>query len=62
MVAKLPNGDYLTDVMSKDELDSIKARSASAKKGSGPWITDEGEMQKKTVVKRASKYWPKTQG
>jgi recombinational DNA repair protein RecT len=25
----------------------------------GPWESDEGEMCRKTVVKRASKYWPK---
>lgn len=60
-VAKLASGDYLTEVMSKAELDSIKARSEPGKKGSGPWATDEGEMQRKTVVKRASKYWPKSE-
>ena len=60
-VAKLPNGDYLTEVMSKAELDKVKARSESGKKGNGPWATDEGEMQRKTVVKRASKYWPKSE-
>lgn len=59
-VAKLPNGDYLTEAMSKSELDSIKNRSQSGKNGKGPWATDEGEMQRKTVVKRASKYWPKS--
>lgn len=60
-VAKLPNGDYLTEAMSKADLDRIKGRSQSGKKGSGPWATDEGEMQRKTVVKRASKYWPKSE-
>lgn len=60
-VAKLPNGDYLTEIMSKPELDNIKNRSAAGKKGSGPWATDEGEMQRKTVIKRASKYWPKSE-
>lgn len=63
-VAKLPNGDYLTEAMSRAELDAIKQRSSSyssSKGPRGPWVTDEGEMQRKTVVKRASKYWPKSE-
>lgn len=58
-VAKLPNGDYLTETMSVKELNAIRDRSAGFKSGkSSPWKTDEGEMQRKTVVKRAYKYWP----
>lgn len=60
-VAKLPNGDYLTEAMSKSELDRIKSMSELGKKGIGPWSEHEGEMQRKTVVKRASKYWPKSE-
>ena len=51
-------GDYLTDEMSKAEVLAIKARSPSAA-GHSPWKTDELEMWRKTVVKRAYKYWPK---
>lgn len=58
---KTADGDYLTEAMSTDEINAIRERSDSwAKKKSGPWATDWGEMAKKTVVHRAHKYWPKT--
>lgn len=61
VVVKTADGDYLTTCMSRDEIDSIMNRSQSVKSGkSSPWKTDYGEMAKKTVVKRAYKYWPKT--
>ena len=61
VVVKTPSGDYLTDCMSREEIDAIKNRSESVKSGkSSPWDTDYGEMAKKTVVKRANKYWPKS--
>lgn len=61
VVVKTPSGDYLTDCMSREEIDAIKHRSESVKAGkSSPWDTDYGEMAKKTVVKRANKYWPKS--
>jgi recombination protein RecT len=62
VVVKTPSGDYLTDCMSREEIDAIKNRSESVKAGkSSPWDTDYGEMAKKTVVKRAYKYWPKSE-
>lgn len=62
VVVKTHDGDYLTDCMSKDEIDAIMKRSESVKAGkSSPWETDYGEMAKKTVVKRAYKYWPKSE-
>lgn len=61
VVVKTADGDYLTDCMSRDEIDAIMNRSQSVKSGkSSPWKTDYNEMAKKTVVKRAYKYWPKT--
>jgi recombination protein RecT len=61
VVAKTADGDYLTETMSRADIDGIMNRSQSVKSGkSSPWKTDYGEMAKKTVVKRASKYWPKT--
>ena len=58
---KMASGDYLTEEMSIDDVFQIRDRSMAFKKGKGPWATDEGEMIKKTVVKRASKYWPKVE-
>jgi recombination protein RecT len=52
---KLSTGDYLTEEMDKSALDKIKQ---SSKAASGPWKSWPEEMMRKTVVKRASKYWP----
>lgn len=65
VVVKTHSGDYLTDCMSIDEVNAIRDRSegwkAYIEKGKQcPWVTDFGEMAKKTVVKRAYKYWPKS--
>lgn len=65
-IAKTSDGDYLVETMSKDELYEIRNRSeayksfANGKSKQCPWVDFEGEMCKKTVIKRASKTWPKT--
>ena len=56
---KTIDGDCLTEEMSIAEIFDIRARSEAFKRGNGPWKTDEGEMIRKTVVKRGYKYWPK---
>ena len=61
VVVKTRDGDYLTTTMPIDEIYDIRNRSSAWKSGrSCPWKTDEGEMVKKTVIKRAYKLWPKT--
>lgn len=56
--AKLASGDQLIEVMSRDEIEAIRARSQSA--NSGPWVTDWSEMGKKTVIKRLCKSLPRS--
>ena len=66
VVVKTHGGDYLTTTMTAAEVFSIRDRSdawKAYKKDSSklcPWVTDEGEMVKKTVIKRAYKTWPKS--
>lgn len=55
-MAAFKDGGYQVDVMTIGELNAIKNRSQAAE--SGPWVTDEPEMQRKTVVKRLAKYCP----
>ncbi|WP_241610255.1 recombinase RecT [Rosenbergiella epipactidis] len=56
---KTPEGDYLTEEMSIDEIRQVERSSKSASKGKGPWVVWWDEMARKTIVKRASKYWPR---
>lgn len=53
---KTSDGDYLTEEMTIDDIN--KVRQASKAKN-GPWKNYWEEMARKTIVKRASKYWPK---
>jgi recombination protein RecT len=52
---KTADGDYLTDEMPLDDIVKIQN---SSKAKNGPWKNHWNEMARKTVVKRASKYWP----
>lgn len=52
------DGTRQFDVMSRAEIEVIRGRSAAGQ--SGPWVTDEAEMWKKTVLRRALKLAPLT--
>ena len=62
-IAKLPDGETLTEVMPVDEINKIRDRSkafTSEKGPKGPWVDWYEEMAKKTILKRAYKQWPQT--
>ena len=54
--AVLKGGEKQTAVMTLAEVKEIQKRSRAGT--SGPWVTDFGEMAKKTVVRRLSKMLP----
>lgn len=53
---KTAQGDYLTEEMSLAEIKQVEE---SSKAKNGPWQKWWDEMARKTIVKRASKYWPR---
>lgn len=54
--ARMKDGTLMIDVMTRSDVDKIRARSKSG--NNGPWVTDFAEMARKTVVRRLSKYLP----
>lgn len=57
-ITRMKDGTQLFDIMTRAELDGIRARSRSANKG--PWVTDTAEMDRKTVIRRHVKALPLT--
>jgi recombination protein RecT len=55
-VAKLKDGGTQFEVMSRAEVDGIRARSKAS--SYGPWVTDYVAMALKTVIRRMFKYLP----
>lgn len=53
------NADFI-DVMSIAQVEKVRKKSKSESWASSAWVTDFDEMAKKTVVRRLSKYLPKT--
>lgn len=60
-IARTKQGDVLTEVMDREELEKIRGKSqAYVKQKKGPWVEWFEQMCKKAVIKRASKTWPYT--
>lgn len=57
-VAILRAGVVQCDIMYREEIDLIRARSRAA--DAGPWVTDYVEMGRKTVLRRLLKHLPQT--
>jgi phage RecT family recombinase len=59
----LKDGTKQFEVMDRAEILQIRERSSARTKDGkvvGPWLTDEDEMWRKTVVRRATKYMPRS--
>lgn len=58
-IAKISGSEEpMFDVMTREAVDRIKARSPSARGGRSPWTSDYDEMAKKTVLRRLCKLLP----
>lgn len=55
-VAKLKDGGTQFEVMSRAEIERVRAKSKAGQ--SGPWVDHYEEMAKKTVIRRLFKYLP----
>jgi recombination protein RecT len=55
-VAKLKDGGTQFEVMSRAEVEAIRARSKAGR--NGPWVTDFAQMALKTVIRRLFKFLP----
>ena len=57
-VIKMKDGGVYFEVMTKEDIYHVKAKSKAKDSQYSPWNTDESEMWRKTVLKRALKYAP----
>lgn len=57
-LAKFNAGGHQLEVMTIDEVEAIRSRSRAGQ--NGPWMTDYGEMCKKTALRRLCKMLPLT--
>jgi recombination protein RecT len=55
-MCRFKDGGEKVEVMTRDEIESIRNRSKAGQ--NGPWVTDWNEMAKKTVFRRLSKWLP----
>lgn len=59
-LAKTHDGEFILSHMTGGEILSIRDRSEAYIAKKGPWMTDENEMIKKTLIRRGQKLWPKS--
>jgi recombination protein RecT len=59
-VAHLKSGGVVSNVIYEPDWERARAKSAAAKKSSGPWTTDFAAMVKKTAYRRLEPKLPKT--
>jgi recombination protein RecT len=57
-VARHVDGRKWLDVMSRDEIEKVRAVSRAATSEYGPWVNHWGEMARKTVARRLFKQLP----
>ena len=62
-IAKLKNNDLAVEYMDEEQIARVKSKAkTNTTKVSSPWVMFPEEMWKKSVVRRAWKYWPKSGG
>lgn len=60
-VVTLPNGEQRFELLNREQVEHRRARSKAYTKGkSGPWVTDEDEMWRKTAVRLVLKGLPQS--
>lgn len=57
-VAKPIGGDPMFEVLTTEQVQSVQARSPSARSGRSPWTTDWDAMARKTAFRRVAKLLP----
>jgi recombination protein RecT len=55
-IARLKDGSVMAEVMSRAEIEKVRA--VSRAKGTGPWVQWWDQMARKSVLRRLSKYLP----
>lgn len=58
VATRLADGRKFVEVMGKDEIEAVRAKSPSARFDWSPWNTSTGEMYRKTPAKRLFKQLP----